>query len=94
MFPVLQPRSLCHPTSGLRTLTSTSSFLFPLFRFNAFPKIFVNDILNRVHSEMVDFGSEQGRSYFVTAGVAALRRGLQNSENAGLDRKMPFLDGH
>jgi hypothetical protein len=25
---------------------------------------------------------------------AALRRGMQNSENAGLDRKMPFLDGH
>jgi hypothetical protein len=43
---------------------------------------------------MVDFGSGQGRSEFATAGVAALRRGLQRSENAGLGRKMPFLDGH
>jgi len=43
---------------------------------------------------MVDFGLAQGRSLFVTAGVAALRRGLQKDENAGLDRKMPFMDEH
>jgi len=43
---------------------------------------------------MVDLGSGQGRSDFATAGVAALRRGLQKSENAGLGRKMPFMDGH
>jgi hypothetical protein len=47
-----------------------------------------------VHPERVDFGSGQGRSYFTTAGVVALRRGLQNCENAGLGRKMLFLDGH
>jgi hypothetical protein len=43
---------------------------------------------------MVDFGSGPGRSLFVTGGVAALRRGLQKDENAGLGRKMPFPDGH
>ncbi len=48
----------------------------------------------RVHSQMVDFGSVQGRSVFVTAGVAALRRGLQRRENAGMGQKMPFMDGH
>ena len=47
-----------------------------------------------VHSEMVDCGSDQGRSDFATAGVAALRRGLQSRENAELGRKMPFLNGH
>jgi hypothetical protein len=43
---------------------------------------------------MVNFGSGQGRSEVETAGVAALRRGIQPSENAGLDRKAPFLAGH
>jgi hypothetical protein len=42
---------------------------------------------------VVDFGSGQGQSYFATAGVEALRRGLQKSENIGLNRKMLFLDG-
>ena len=42
----------------------------------------------------VDFGSGQGRREVETAGVAALRRGFQPSENAGLGRKMPFVDGH
>jgi len=51
---------------------------------------------------MVDCGSGQGRSDVETAGVpacyiednavASLR--AQQSENADLDRKMPFLDGH
>jgi hypothetical protein len=48
----------------------------------------------RVHPEMVDFGSGQGRSDVETGGVAALRRGYQQSENAGLGQKMPFMDGH
>jgi hypothetical protein len=43
---------------------------------------------------MVDFGSGQGRSDVETAGVAALRRGIQQSENAGMGQKMPFLNGH
>ncbi len=47
-----------------------------------------------VHSEMVDFCSGQGRSDFETADVARLRRGFQKSENTGLGRKMPFMDGH
>jgi hypothetical protein len=47
-----------------------------------------------VHPKMVDFGSGQGRSEFASAGVVTLRRGLQRSENAGLGRKTPFLDGH
>ena len=51
------------------------------------------DALNSVYPEMVDFGSGQGRSEVETAGVAALRRGFQPSENAGLGRKMPFVDG-
>jgi hypothetical protein len=50
--------------------------------------------LNSVHSEMVDCGSDQGRSDFETAGVAALRRGFQKRENADMGRKMPFPDGH
>jgi len=47
-----------------------------------------------VHSEMVDFGSEQGLSVFASTGIVGLFRGLQKSENAALGRKMPFLDGH
>jgi len=43
---------------------------------------------------MVDCGSDQGRSEVETGGVAALRRGFQQSENAGLDHKMPFMDRH
>jgi hypothetical protein len=46
-----------------------------------------------VYSEMVGFGSGQGRSILETAGVAALRRGSQGRENAGRSRKMPLLDG-
>jgi len=53
-----------------------------------------------VHPEMVDCGSGQNRSTLETAGVAvgdvedeaSLR--AQGWENAGLGRKMPFLDGH
>jgi hypothetical protein len=41
------------------------------------------------HYEMVDFGSGPSRSDFETGGVAALRRGFQNREIAGLDQKMP-----
>jgi hypothetical protein len=47
-----------------------------------------------VHSEMVDFGSGQGRNDFETGGVASLRRGFQNRENASLGQKMLFPDGH
>jgi hypothetical protein len=47
-----------------------------------------------VHPEMVGCGSDQGRSEVETAGVAALRRGFQPSENAELGHKMPFMDGH
>jgi hypothetical protein len=46
------------------------------------------------HSEMVDFGSGQGRSLFATTGVAALRLGLQKDENTGLEPKIPFPDGN
>ena len=46
-----------------------------------------------MHLEMVDFDSGQGRSDFETGGVAALRRGFQNRENAGLGQKMLFPDG-
>jgi hypothetical protein len=44
--------------------------------------------------ETVCFVPEQGRSDFATAGVAGLRRGLQNRENADLGQKMPFLYGN
>jgi hypothetical protein len=43
---------------------------------------------------MVDFVSGQGRSEVEIAGVAALRRGFQPNENAGLGQKMPFLVDH
>ena len=43
---------------------------------------------------MADFGSGQGRSDFETRGVVALRRGLQNSENAGLGQEMLFQYRH
>ena len=42
---------------------------------------------------MADFGSGQGRSDFETTGVARLGRGFQKSENAGLGRKMLFMEG-
>jgi hypothetical protein len=55
-----------------------------------------------VHSQMVEFGSEQGLSDFETNGVAApviaghswLCRGFQKSENAAPGQKMPFVDRH
>ncbi len=43
---------------------------------------------------MVYFGSGQGRREVETGGVAGLRRGFQPNENAGLGRKMPFVDEH
>jgi hypothetical protein len=43
---------------------------------------------------MINFGSGQGRNEFETAGVVKPGRGFQKSENAGLGRKMPFVDGH
>jgi hypothetical protein len=51
-------------------------------------------IRNSVPPEMVEFGSGKGRSLFATTGIVSLRRGLQKDENAGLGRKMPFMDGH
>jgi hypothetical protein len=42
---------------------------------------------------MVDFGSSQGHSDFETGGIAALRRGFQNHENAGLGQKMLYPNG-
>jgi hypothetical protein len=56
--------------------------------------LYYGPLLRSVHPEMVDCGSDQGRSDFETAGVAALRRGFQKSENADMGRKMPFPDGH
>jgi hypothetical protein len=41
---------------------------------------------------MAACGSDQGRSVIETTGVAALRRGFQQGENADMGRKMPFLD--
>jgi len=49
-----------------------------------------NQKSNSVYLEMVDFGSIQGRSPFVTAVVVSLRRGSQKGENAVLGQKMPF----
>jgi hypothetical protein len=40
--------------------------------------------------EMVAWGSDQGRSFSETTGVAALRRGFPKGENADLEPKMPF----
>lgn len=54
----------------------------------------MSGLLFSVHLEMVDFGSRQGRSTFVTEVVVRLRRGLQKCENAVLGQKMPFLNGH
>jgi hypothetical protein len=59
--------------------------MYLIFQFRHYPI---------VHPEMVDCGSDQGRSDFETAGVARLCRGFQKSENADMDRKMPFPDGH
>jgi hypothetical protein len=51
-------------------------------------------LLSRNRSERVDFGSGQGLSDVETAGVAGLRRGFPERENAGRDHKMPVLIGH
>jgi hypothetical protein len=56
----------------------SSQFLIKTF-FSVFP-------------QMVDLGSGQGRREVETAGVAALRRGSQPTENAGLGQKMPFVE--
>ena len=50
--------------------------------------------LTSARQKKVDFGSGQGRSAFGTAGVVILRRGFQKRENAGVGRKMPFMDEH
>ena len=74
---------------------------YALVSFYEFIKVESFNLLS-VHPEMVDFGSGQGRSEFAIDGVAVgatacvvvLRRGLQRSENAGLGRKMLFMDKH
>jgi hypothetical protein len=50
--------------------------------------------LNSVHPEVVDWGSDQGRTVLSTAGAGALRRELAERENAGPARKIPFLERH
>jgi hypothetical protein len=50
--------------------------------------------LSGVRPEMVDCGSDQGRSVFGNAGVMSLRRVFQKCENADMGLKMPFMDGH
>jgi hypothetical protein len=40
---------------------------------------------NSIPPEMADFGSGQSRNLFATTIEAALRRGLQKDENAGLN---------
>lgn len=52
------------------------------------------NLIVSVHPEMVDCGSDQGRSIFENAGVMVLRRVFQKCENADMGRKMPFMDGH
>jgi hypothetical protein len=47
-----------------------------------------------VWTESADFGQRQGRRNFSTAGVAALRRGSKNFENAVFGQKMRFPFGH
>ena len=49
---------------------------------------------NKAVSELVDFGSGQGRSNIETGGVAALRREFQYRENTGLGKKMRSMDWH
>ena len=48
----------------------------------------------RVHSEKVACVSDQGRRQIGSAGVTALRRGIQSVENADMERKMPSLGGY
>jgi hypothetical protein len=43
---------------------------------------------------MVDFGSGQGRSDFAHRRRSAATPRIAKSENAGLGRKTPFMDGH
>ena len=45
---------------------------------------------NGVRSEMVDFDPGQGRSDFATAGVAALRRGLQRARTPARAERCRF----
>jgi hypothetical protein len=43
---------------------------------------------------MADFGSGQGRSDFARRRRSAAPPRMAKSENAGLGRKTPFMDGH
>jgi hypothetical protein len=43
---------------------------------------------------MVDFGSGQGRSDFARRRRSPSTPRIAKSENAGMGRKMPFMDGH
>ena len=47
-----------------------------------------------VHPEMVDFGSGQGRSDFARRRRSEATPRIAKSENAGMGRKTPFMDGH
>jgi hypothetical protein len=62
------------------------------------PRVIANGVRNRgltnAHLEMVDFGFWQGRIRLAPTGVARLRRGPTEGENAVRGQKMPFLDGH
>ena len=69
--------------------------IFHMFHFPAGAGCFLplyRPFRPKVDPQVVDFGSGQGRSEVETAGVAALRRGFQPNENAGLGRKMPFVE--
>ncbi len=50
--------------------------------------------LTIVRPQMVDFVSGQGLRNFETAVIAGYFEDIQKSENAALDQKMPFVDGH
>jgi hypothetical protein len=50
--------------------------------------------LSNDSSEMVGWHPDQGHRRIETAGVAALRRGFQSTENADMGVKMPFQIDH
>jgi len=62
-----------------------------IFTFPVYPD---DEKETSIHSQTVDFGSEQGMSDFETTDIAGLFRGFKKSENAALGQKMPFVNGY
>ena len=100
-------RQLLHPVDPYRDLNDEASAL-DLQGWGSNHPIFAQIIAKIRPALIIEVGTWKGASAvhmarvakseglndFETGGIAGLFRGFQKSENAALDQKMPFMDGH